>query len=187
MNIRTFICIEVPQPVLDQCGSLQKKLKPLGRGVRWARTDGIHLTLKFLGNVPEAKLSSVANATSDAVREIPRFSYKLKDCGAFPNFSRPRVYWIGVHEPTDTLLKLQKKLENTLEEIGFEMENRKFSPHITLGRVKTADGLREISAVLQREPFETGWIEAREVTVMKSDLMPSGSVYTPLFIFKFES
>ncbi len=186
MTIRTFICIEVPQPLLKQCDALQKKLEPFGKGVRWSRIGGLHLTLKFLGDVPEQQLAAVAGAVGDAVRETPPFDYKLKNCDAFPNFKRPRVFWVGIEEPAQVLSMLHQRLEKALAEIGFAKEKRRFSPHLTLGRVKSADGVREISGFLQRENFETRWTKAQAVTVMKSELKSAGAEYTPLFTFTFE-
>jgi len=182
--IRTFICIELPLSIKEYLAALQRRLEPLGRGVRWVKPENIHLTLNFLGDVEKASIDKVVQAVARAAQEIPPFSVRLSAAGAFPNLNRPRVYWVGVQDGSGVLLKLQKKIENELDPDIFAIERRKYSPHLTIGRVKFKDGLEKISDELRVEKCPPLDIVANEVTIMKSELSPQGAVYTPLAAVK---
>jgi 2'-5' RNA ligase len=183
-DIRTFICFEIPVPVKEQIVKLQNELKSLGRGVRWVNPDGIHLTLKFLGDVPEKEIDKIAEAVKSSVKRFSPITIKIVNAGAFPDFKRPRVIWIGVEEPTGQLGEIHKVIEQELEKLGYERENRKFSPHLTLGRVKSNDGIEKISNKLSNMEINFGEFTAVEIIIMKSELKPSGAVYTSLFKIK---
>jgi len=183
-EIRTFICIEIPVFIKEQIIELQNKLKSFGRGVRWVNPAGIHLTLKFLGNVPEEKLNNIAETVQSAMKGLSPITIKIANAGAFPNFKSPRVFWIGVEETTGQLEKYHKLVENGLEKLGYEKENRKFSPHLTLGRIKSSEGVDKISNELSNTVINFGEFTAEEIIIMKSDLKPSGAVYIPLFKLK---
>ncbi len=179
--IRTFICFEIPSGIRNEIRELQAQLKPLGLGVRWVNPDGIHLTLKFLGDVKEDSLTDIDDAVRRAVTSCHPAEITVKGAGAFPNFRNPRVYWIGVNEPTGEMVRCQQAIETELEELGYEKEKRRFSPHLTIGRIKETDGIDSVSNELQTIVKEFGTFTADKVIVMKSELKPSGAVYTPLY------
>lgn len=179
-KIRVFICIELPEQIKEKLAEIQDELRPFSRGVRWTKPTGIHLTLKFLGDVDEEKIDEIADAVSNVCNGISSLELNLGDSGAFPNFKRPRVYWIGIEEPTGQLLALQADIEKELEKFGYAKENRKFFPHLTLGRVKFPDRLMDIHQKLDQYSLDRFNFTAHEIIVMKSDLQPSGAVYTPL-------
>lgn len=178
-EIRTFICFELPETVQQKLAQLQGKLQKLGKGVRWVRPSGIHLTLKFLGDVDEIKMPDIVQAVQKAAEAYAPIKIQLHGTGAFPNLRQPRVYWIGV-EAADDLLKIQHDLENELAAVGFPKEEKKFSPHLTLGRVKSSDGLKAVSAALESEVVPPLYFTANEMVVMQSQLTPAGAVYTRL-------
>ncbi len=179
--IRTFICFEIPSGIRNEIRELQAQLKPLGRGVRWVNPDGIHLTLKFLGKVQENNLDDIASAVQQAVTSCRPAEVTVKGAGAFPNFRNPRVYWVGVNEPAGEMVRCQQAIETELEKLGYDKENRRFSPHLTIGRIKDSDGIDSVSNELQTIVKEFGAFTADKVIVMKSELKPSGAVYTPLY------
>lgn len=181
-KVRTFICFNLPREVKENLAQLQTDLKKRGRGVRWARPEGMHLTLKFLGDVDEGKIPEIADAVRKAVADRPVFQVEIAGAGGFPNLHRPRVYWVGVHETSGALEALQARIENELARLGFPKEKRKFSPHLTLGRVKFNDGLKAISEILDNKVLPPMTFTANEIIVMKSQLSPQGSTYTPLAI-----
>ncbi len=185
-DIRTFICFEIPVSVKEQIVKLQNELKSFGRGVRWINPDGIHLTLKFLGDVPEENIDNIAEAVKSAVKGITPVTIKIANAGSFPNFKRPRVLWIGVEETTGQLGKIHDLIEHELEKLGYDKENRKFSPHLTLGRVKSSEGIEKISNELANTEINFGEFTAAEIIIMKSDLKQSGAVYTSLFKLKLK-
>ena len=179
-KIRTFICIEIPADILSTFGSLQNSLKSLGRGVRWTRTEGIHLTLKFLGDVEGERIKDISEALVQAKEGVEPFTVLIKGQGAFPNLKQPRVFWIGVEDSTKSLWRLQERIENSLLTVGFKKEERRYSPHLTLGRVKERENVDLITDRFQKEQIEESEFTVKEIVIMKSELKSSGAVYTPL-------
>ena len=182
--IRAFICIELPDDIKEKLGRLQADLKALGQSVRWTRTDGIHLTLKFLGDIEQEVVPNIVEQISEAAQQISPFEIQVKDVGAFPNFKKPRVFWIGIDEQSGALAHIQTAIESNLASLGFEKEQRRFSPHLTIGRVKTSEGLNSISSALEQMKLKVMSFSAKQVVVMQSQLQPTGAVYTPLHVIK---
>jgi RNA 2',3'-cyclic 3'-phosphodiesterase len=179
-EIRTFICFELPENIKAALLQVQDRLRPLGHGVSWARIDGIHLTLKFLGDVEESRIDAVAAAVERVCGGEAPLPMSLAGAGAFPNLKRPRVYWVGISEPSGRLLSFQQKIDEALTKLDFPKETRPFSPHLTLGRVKFPDQPEKIAQAIEAYHPAALPFTVDEIVVMKSDLKPSGAVYTPL-------
>jgi 2'-5' RNA ligase len=184
-SVRTFIAIELDPDMLAQVSRLQSRLKDdvLPGFVRWVRPEGIHLTLKFLGDVPADKLDDIAEALRTTSAAHAPFSLHIAGMGCFPSPRRPRVVWIGVDEPSGTLERLYYGIERALAPLGFPPEQRRFSPHLTLGRVKRGRSAGELEALgeyVTRARVSIGRMEVTAVYLMRSDLRPSGAVYTEL-------
>ncbi|MBN2088696.1 RNA 2',3'-cyclic phosphodiesterase [candidate division KSB1 bacterium] len=186
-QIRTFIAIEIPASIQKQIALLQNRLKSVGEGISWVKTNNIHLTLKFLGDVPANLMQQVIEATKKACMDVKSFDLEIKGTGFFPDAKRPRVLWVGCEEKSGGLQKIHQGLDSMLSNLGFEKEMRKFSPHLTIGRVKDGRKLGDIPHLLQQSPFKTEKFLVAEVIVMKSQLHPAGSIYTPLAKIKFEN
>ena len=185
-KIRTFIAIELDESIKDELTSLQERLRaeaPRG-SVRWVRSGGIHLTLKFLGDVPADQIGEITRALQKSCQGFAPFSLSCGELGCFPNLKRPRVVWVGIQEETGTLAQLQKAIEENVGPLGYPPEKRKFSPHLTIGRVQKRVGsgdLRRLGEVVGASEIGTlGQMEVRSVNLMRSDLRPSGAVYTRL-------
>ncbi len=178
--MRTFIAIELPDSIKKKIGEVQAPLKKTDTFVSWVKPGNIHVTLKFLGEVPEDKIDSVYAATEKAVKGAKRFTMSLKGMGGFPNLRRPRVIWIGAGSGEAELSHLAGRIEEEMEKIGFPKEKRKFSAHFTIGRVKSPKNIEQLAAQVASSDFLTEEIQATEVVVMKSQLNPSGAIYTPL-------
>jgi 2'-5' RNA ligase len=184
-EIRTFIAIELSTDVLRRIGTLLERIQadvPSGL-VRWVRPEGIHLTLKFLGDVEQGRLETLAGALQAACTSHAPFSLSIGGMGVFPNPRRPRVVWIGVDEPTGALLRLQGDVERAITPLGFPTERRPFSPHLTLGRVKRGGSAAELEALGQyatRARVRVGEMAVETVYLMRSDLGPAGARYTEL-------
>lgn len=186
-SIRVFVAISLSDEILTMLEHTAAQLRQgLGGGAgRWVRAEGIHLTLKFLGETPEERLP-VINATLDKVccAHAP-FALRLSGLGCFPNMRRPRVVWAGVEEETGRLERLQRAVERELAREGFPQEARRFTPHLTLARVHERAAREEIEAlggavadyILDTAPAMT----VRTVHLIRSDLRPSGAVYTSLY------
>jgi len=191
-QIRTFIAIKLDETINAALADLQRQLKakaPQG-SVRWVRPEGIHLTLKFLGDVPVNRIEEIKQALIQACVGFPAFSFSVGGLGCFPNPRRPRVVWVGVQEESGTLAGLQKAIEDGMEKLGFAPEGRRFHAHLTLGRTQrrasSGDARRLGQLVSETDIGELGQMEVRAVSLMKSDLKPTGAVYTRLAAARLE-
>ena len=178
--MRTFIAIELPERVKKRIEQAQAPLRKTKAFVSWVKPGNIHVTLKFLGEVPEDKINDVFLATGKALEGAKKFKLRLKGMGAFPDFRRPRVIWIGAEKGEEELSCLAERVEEEMEKIGFPKENRKFSAHFTIGRVKSPKNIENLTELVKSSDFSTDEIEVNEVVVMRSQLHPAGAIYTPL-------
>jgi len=176
--LRSFIAIELPETVKSALLEFQQGLKKCGADVRWVRPDSIHLTLKFLGDIKENDVDGIVKIIEGACRKYSAFDVEVGEAGAFPNKKSPRVLWVGVHG-NEALIKLQGEIEDGMAFLGFEKEERKFSPHLTLGRFRS---LREKDALMEEiESYKDnsfGLMEVKSISLMKSELSPAGAKYT---------
>jgi 2'-5' RNA ligase len=188
MNMRLFIAIELPEDSKKLITKVQSILKDRGLDAGWTKPEGIHLTLKFLGEVEETKVNGINTALSDACKGIQRLQLEIAEAGAFPNTRNPRVIWLGVSGDTEQLASLQRAIEAAMTKIGFEKEERKFSPHLTLARIKAPrprDNWPQALESIKDVKFPA--FSAASVSLMKSELKPSGAVYTEIGKIKLGS
>lgn len=178
-TMRTFVAVEIPSTLQEEIGELQRELKKAGERVSWTKTSNIHLTLKFLGNVPAEEIDHVGKVLAEIASTAEPFTFRVGRLGGFPNLRRPRVLWVGVDEPSGRLVALVEDIENRLHGLGFEKEKRKFSGHLTIGRVKSSLS-KSFLQTLERTDLEGGEVAADEIVLMKSELHPRGAIYTPL-------
>lgn len=182
--MRAFVAIDLDDETKDKLWGLVQELRAYKSDVRWVKRDSLHLTLKFLGDVPEGRLPSIEEALYGAASFTGPFEIEIKGTGAFPSYSRPRVLWVGIKE-TDRLFGLQQEVEDKLLELGFEKEKRPFHPHITLGRVRSQRGLQEVLREIRRyKALEFGKIYVTEFVLMESILQPDGARYRKVFTIK---
>jgi len=179
--IRSFLAIELPRAILKKIEDVQGDLKSSHADVRWVSPDRIHLTLKFFGNIDESKIDPIAKSMGGLTHALSPFPLKVRGLGAFPHLKNPRVIWMGLVDGKEVLTSFQKELEEELEKIGFEAEGRSFHPHLTLGRVKSNRGREELVGRMERyREEEFGDFQVERVILFKSDLRPTGPIYTPL-------
>ena len=179
-EVRTFVGVDLPPAVKTQIRQIMGQLKPLGRMIRWVRPEGMHLTLKFLGEIAEERLAMVYQAVEKGVVGISPFSFALAGLGGFPNLHRPRVIWLGVSQGGESLKKLQDQVENQLAGCGFPKEKRSFSPHLTIGRVKSLQGIQPLLDRISTISYQSEEITVSAVKVMRSQLKPTGAEYSAL-------
>jgi RNA 2',3'-cyclic 3'-phosphodiesterase len=190
-QIRSFIAIELPSNIKAKLDELQKELKQSKlKQVKWASPSGIHLTLKFLGNIDAGDTEKITAAIKESCSGYKKFALELSELGVFPNYRRPRVIWLGVSGQIDILLKLQKQIDDKLGLIGFPREKRPFSPHITLGRVRdsiTSYEQEQYGGVIQNNKYsERHIVTVASINLMKSQLQPAGAVYSEISSIKLE-
>jgi len=185
-QIRTFIALDFPTSILESIEQQTKRLRQaLGDDIiRWVPSHNMHLTLKFLGNVPLSHLDFLKRMLVQVSDSTPQFDLQIGGIGSFPNSKRPRVLWVGLHAPA-ALATLQKAIEEGAQRLGYEKEERPFSPHLTLGRIHQGiDGkeLQKISNTMSTIQLgKIGNARVDSVHLYKSDLNSEGSVYTKLF------
>ena len=179
--IRAFIAIELPDEITVFINKIQERLRSYGFKARWVRPGNIHLTLKFLGDINKENIIKAGDAIIRAASESASMSLGAKGIGVFPGVKRPRVIWTGIAGGTKELTALQKILAEKLETVGFPKEKRPFKGHLTMARIKRKiDARRLIDAMKEFGKFESKMFTADEVVLFKSELRPSGAVYTKL-------
>jgi 2'-5' RNA ligase len=178
--IRTFICIELPDELKTRIGEIQAQLKPYSSGISWVRPQNIHLTLKFLGNVEEAQIDALGKRVSEMAVHYTPFTLIPEGKGVFPHEKSPRVFWIGIGDDSGKLVQLAERIEEGLVQFGFEKEKRPFKPHLTIARVRPFRKPKELTPAFLATAFSSNPFEVDHITIMRSDLEPTGAVYTPL-------
>ncbi|MBN1573565.1 MAG: RNA 2',3'-cyclic phosphodiesterase [Deltaproteobacteria bacterium] len=190
-DLRLFIAAEITEEMRSKLGELIEKLSSPEDGVKWVRPGAIHLTLKFLGSVKEGDLKKVTEAGEEGVsgfKGMDDISLTVKELGTFPggNKSRgARVIWVGLDGDIERLGAIRDSLEETFSKIGFPREDRDFRPHLTLGRVKGRADRRMIERIEGMKDIILGDIRVSGLHLFKSDLRPTGAVYTSLFYYPF--
>jgi len=179
--VRLFLAINFPAEVRREIAAATATLRGVAPELSWAREEQLHLTLKFLGEQPASRVDEIEAAVARVAANHRELLMTVGGLGAFPNFRRARIVWMGVeHEPRLELL--HHDVELACERLGFELEGRAFRPHLTLARVKHAlpeERLRELSRAAKQVDYGTDFI-VRSIDLMRSDLSPSGSTYTTL-------
>ncbi len=181
--MRCFISINLGDSLKREIGSATGALRQGNWDVKWVSVENLHITLKFLGEVPE-KLTEVIQQRliGTSGRHIP-FDLKLRSIGVFPDRKRPRVVWIDIVSPEE-LAKLQQAIEETLETLGFTREDRAFSPHLTIGRVRSLRGRDFLLKAMEAlKDIDFGNISVDRIYLMKSDLKPAGAQYSVIAEF----
>ena len=184
-GIRSFIAIDLPSDVKEALSTSIESLKGRGlSGVRWVKPGGIHLTLKFLGDVPPSTVPLLLDAIESAAGCHHAFTLGLGDLGVFPNPNDPRILWVGLNGDLSSLARLQASVEGQCQYLGFEPDRRGFTPHLTLGRVRRTlpESQRDLVRAALREEASVGelqWV-VEKIHLIHSTLTPQGAVYRSL-------
>ena len=188
--IRTFIAIDLPPDVKQSLADFTETLKSRGlTGIRWVRPEGVHLTLKFLGNIPPDMPTHILSTLQATTKNHAPFSLTLGSFGVFPNPSNPRVLWVGLKGDLDALAQLQTSVEEQCSSLGLDPDRRPFRPHLTLGRVRrtlTPPQRALIHDALQNKTNTDAprWT-IREIHLIHSTLTPHGAIYRSLGAIPF--
>src|SRR5712691_4395077 len=191
--LRAFIAIKLSDELKRHIGSVQAEMKRevsgLGRGskgvkIGWAQPEGIHLTLKFLGDIQEAQVEALRGVLFKAAASARPFTLEARGLGAFPNPRAPRVIWLGLHGSNDDMeemQRLQAAVEDGAAGLGFPKEARAFTPHLTLARIRDRVEAGTLEPILTAQQNRVvGGFTLSSVELIKSELRPSGAVYTTL-------
>ncbi|MFH0847558.1 MAG: RNA 2',3'-cyclic phosphodiesterase, partial [Chloroflexota bacterium] len=182
-EIRSFIAIELPDEVKSILSQLQAKLKSCGEfPAKWIDPSGIHLTLKFLGNITSHRITEITRALETAASGTAPLQLELKGLGVFPSLKRVQVIWVGIEGELDKLGELQKRIESGLAKLGFPREARAFTPHLTLARIRdraTPEERQCVGQVIASTKFETVYrFNVDSIHLMRSELTREGAIYS---------
>jgi 2'-5' RNA ligase len=182
--MRLFVAVPFPAEIKKRLGNLIDDWRKNGDKVGWVKKENLHLTLKFLGETALEQLEPLKKALAENLTGEAPFSFSLCGAGAFPNLNRPRVLWVGVTDGKEKLAQLAQKVEAATAPLGFAPEERGFSAHLTLGRVKDSRLSGGLLGQLRACAFEAKDVIVSEVVLFQSELAPGGSIYTPLAGFE---
>lgn len=182
-NVRTFIAVPVEGVIADSVAQFVNEMRKVKAPVKWVETGNLHVTLKFLGDLPRSRIPTLVEAVKEAVKDEPKFEMSLCGAGAFPTPSRPRVLWVGIADGSEALGRLAKAVDRATVEAGFAPADKAFKPHLTIGRVRgrghsAGSGLTRI--ISDNSQIQLGAANIEAIHVYSSDLTPSGPIYTSL-------
>lgn len=175
--MRLFIAALIPEEIKRLISEYIKGLRPNIDGVKWEKSDKLHVTLKFLGEVDDSKLAQISSSLDSLYRKHPPFKMNITRLGGFPGLRNPRVLFMGLSE-NEELSELHTEIQEQLGALGFERDGRKFIPHVTIGRVKKKFAIKDTLPLPEKAAFEI-----RNIGLIKSELNKEGSVYTPVRLF----
>jgi len=182
-QIRSFIAIELPNELKLELTQLETRLKSAKQPwVKWVNPEGIHLTLKFLGNIAADMTGEITRAMEEAIQGISPFHLEVRELGVFPNLRRVQVAWVGISGEVDKLSQIQKRIETALTPLGFAPESRPFTPHLTLARLRdqaSPDERQRFGQLIASTKFEVACtIEVDAISLMRSQLTREGAIYS---------
>ena len=186
-TIRAFIALELPPSVISLLEKVQEDLKSLRVRAKWVKPENIHLTLKFLGNISPDDIDKIGGSMMDTVEEFAPIDLVAMGVGVFPGIQRPRVIWVGLGGQIQPLFAMQRVLEDNLADLGFKKEKRPFKGHLTLGRIRQTVNPTTIRQIMREYAnLSSEEFTASRIILFKSELKPSGAVYSQLLqaVFK---
>jgi 2'-5' RNA ligase len=181
--IRAFIAVQLPEGLKIELADLETQLKKNSPPViKWVDPNSIHITLKFLGEISPDSIEELMLAIEESARGIQPFQLEVRELGAFPGLDRTQILWVGIKGAMEKIAELQKRIEANTAQLGFPRENRPFTPHLTLGRVRDGarpNELQRIGKLLSEINFSTlHHVDVQAIDLMKSRLTPTGAIYT---------
>jgi 2'-5' RNA ligase len=182
---RVFIAVDISEEVRAAATQYTETLRHEFPDVRvgWERPEKLHFTLKFLGNLDDARLGDLTAAVAAAAIAVEVMQLELAGTGAFPNPRNPRILWLGVYDPSSAISKLAEAVESECARVGFPRESRPFRPHLTIARVKEPHKARQLAEAHYGLGFGPIPFVVNELTIYESELRPTGSVYSKLAVF----
>jgi 2'-5' RNA ligase len=181
-KIRSFIAVPLSGEIAHATGKIVREIDKVATGIKWVEPENMHLTLKFLGDIDENETWEVCRAIAKAVGNMEAFDIECQGVGAFPSNEKPKTLWIGITQGKESLGQLQQAVDDAMADLGFRREPPRFSPHLTIGRVKQpGPQLREVTRILnENADFSAGVAMVDEVVLFSSDLTPEGPIYSPM-------
>ncbi len=187
--LRLFCAIELSAEVRARAAEHIARLREAVPDIRasWERTEKLHITLKFLGEIAPQRIEALSGAASSATLNTHPFTLALSGAGAFPPRGNPRILWLGINDSSGALTSLQNRLEEKCASAGFAREERPFHPHLTLARIRAPQGARRLASVHQEIGFEAMEFAVADLVIMRSELGAGGSRYTEISRHSFKT
>jgi 2'-5' RNA ligase len=178
---RTFIAVELDAAIRKRAVELIDILRVAEADVKWVETQNLHLTLQFLGEVPDEEIAAVCQAVERGAAQVQPFELEVGGAGAFPNANRPRTLWIGAKAGHEQMAELHDHVALELAELGYQDEDRKFQTHLTIGRTRSGKNVAQLGQLVkQHADFQAGRMCVEKATVFSSRLQPGGPIYEVL-------
>ncbi|MFH1905463.1 MAG: RNA 2',3'-cyclic phosphodiesterase [bacterium] len=183
-TIRSFIAVNISAKIRNKLEKIQDDLKESSAVLQLVRPENIHITLRFLGNVPVESIKDIQNAIEESISGFKIFSVSFETIGVFPNPEYPRIIWVGIEKGREELSLLNTKIENSLSMFSLHQENRKFQPHLTIARVRSGKNRNELVNTLEElKNIKLGEMFAKKICLMESMLKPQDAQYNTLKTF----
>ncbi|MBD3425853.1 MAG: RNA 2',3'-cyclic phosphodiesterase [Candidatus Omnitrophica bacterium] len=179
-KVRSFIAIELSEQARLELARVADTLKSSGAAVKWVKPESVHLTLKFLGEVEEDRLVRVAEKLKDIAKGTSPFEFVLEKIGVFPKWEYAKVLWIGLAGGSDEVKEIVSRAERVLQKEGFDKEKRAYTPHLTLGRIRSAKRKKELRELTEKTRVNPVPSRVSRIILFKSELTPEGAVYTEM-------
>jgi RNA 2',3'-cyclic 3'-phosphodiesterase len=185
--IRCFVAIEIPDELKSKIDDYIFSLKQFAPKIKWIKANNLHITLKFLREVPQNLLQKVQSELSAVSNIVNPFTMSIRGAGFFPNQNKPRVVRLGLqNDKKNSIFKLHEWIDKKLDPLGFEREKRRFSPHLTLGRIKFPDNYHDLSEYINQNEFRSSSFNVSQIVLIKSVLRPTGAEYSQIKTYPFE-
>lgn len=182
-EMRLFWAINLPPAIKSRLAGLQNELKSIPCDAKWVEEKNLHFTVKFLGNVDVSLITQLVSKVGAALDGCQPFFLELGGTGVFPNFKSPRVFWVGLKGEIDRLMQIQQKTEEAHLSLGFPPEKQKFTPHLTLARLRSQRGIADLKQkinILEDKVLSLGHFKVTSIDLMQSELTKKGPIYTPV-------
>jgi len=189
-QVRLFWAVSLPEEIKRKLAGIQSLLRVVPADVKWVEQQNLHLTVKFMGNVNVDDVSTIIKAVRDAVRGAGAFTLRLGGTGFFPGTKKPRVLWVGVNGEVDKLIHLHEMVETSLSAVGFAPGEGRFTPHLTLGRIRTLKGVGQLVEAISKLDEETrnlGKVDVTTLELIQSKLTRKGPVYSVITSLDLQS
>ena len=184
-SVRSFLAIELDEELLPKILDVQDEFKKVNANIKYVPSQNMHFTLKFFGNIDLNMADDISNAVNKVIKNYSSFDLNIKNCGSFPNKNLIKVIWLGLEEGSP-IVDLQKDLDKEFKKLGFKKE-RNFISHLTIGRVKSPKGKKEIRKTIERlEDIEIGKMAVSRICLKKSTLTPQGPIYEDIKVFELD-
>jgi len=174
--VRLFIALHIPENIKNELGRLIGDLKSYADGIKWVAPHNMHLTLKFIGETEKNNIDPICHKLDSILSGQPKFEVAVEGLGGFPHLRNPRVLWVGLNNCRPAI-EMASRIDENLAELGFEAEKKKFSPHLTLGRIKNRGDFSRLAAHMENLKYHAGNVILDRVALVQSTLTPQGPIY----------